>query len=313
MKIDKSRILNAKAYLKNIPSGGVVRIVTNLTPELKLKLAGLGFPEALSNGDTILPPAVGPTSRFNAEGKFIIHRDQPKESRYVRTMMWRWKEWRGPDTVEKEEARDVWKDCYPRTFVAPPALEISFVESTDSEFAVVAAQLRNDIAHLETITHAINLMLELFGECEIVQEDLSQYTAPAINRVNWQMLPPGRQPWAALRAHLEQTLAKKSDDDKRIIIDRQAFVNSLQPDEIFVGLGGFDGYVAYVFNKYGLVVLESVSWGNAIYVLGEDWQTVARMSKAEVLQDERHVARIIHAKSWKAALARLLFSSQAAE
>lgn len=43
----------------------------------------LGFSNTSSMGDGLLPNVVGPNSRFNAEGKWIVHRDQPMEKRPI--------------------------------------------------------------------------------------------------------------------------------------------------------------------------------------------------------------------------------------
>lgn len=48
------------------------------------------------------------------------------------------------------------------------------------------------------------------------------------------------------------------------IIQRQEFLNSYKPKEVVLGTAGFKGYLAYVFNT--IVILESVRYGNAIYV-----------------------------------------------
>jgi hypothetical protein len=59
-------------------------------------------------------------------------------------------------------------------------------------------------------------------------------------------------------------------------------------------------------------VLESVRMDNAIYVFGLEWQGVSQLTKAQVLSNNYHQDRIIHAKGWKGRLARLLAKSAAA-
>ena len=83
----------------------------------RLERAGLGVHPA--NGTRVLPPATsGAASRRNANGFDIIHRDQPKETRY-RQISWTWTEHHGRDTVERTGVKDVPYLRYPRTFIPP--------------------------------------------------------------------------------------------------------------------------------------------------------------------------------------------------
>jgi len=79
-----------------------------------------------------------------------------------------------------------------------------------------------------------------------------------------------------------------------------------------VSRGGFDDYLAYLFRARKIVILESVRRDNAIYVFGRDWKKVSQLTKAEVLSNRFHVARIVHTKGWKTQLARLMARTRAA-
>ena len=60
-------------------------------------------------------------SRRNAEGHYIIHKDQPKETRTIGVRTWTRKQWAGRGQVtEVTESVNVERECYPRTFVPPP-------------------------------------------------------------------------------------------------------------------------------------------------------------------------------------------------
>lgn len=250
-------------------------------------------------------------SRFNANGKWEVHRDRPKEPRYIRTVLWRWTQWAGRDKEEHEGFKDIFRDCYPRDFVDPPAVELTYMER-DGERLVVSPELLNDSRSADRNRHTINLLLELFGECETVARDLTRLSPPAIRKVNWHMLPSGRHPWERLRDHLDEALKRRSEDTRRVIMDRQETIRSYGPTDIFIGAGGFDDYLAYVFPARKLVILESVRKDNALYVFGRDWQRVSQLSKAEVLSNRFHLARIVHSDGWKGRLARLMARPAAA-
>ena len=106
-------------------------------------LAKIGFAKTPLDGQTVLPAILGPTSRFNAEGKHVVLKDRPKESRYIRTVRWRWKQWAGRyGNEEREDFRDIWRDCYQREFIPPPAIELTCVESEGRQL-VVSPVFRN--------------------------------------------------------------------------------------------------------------------------------------------------------------------------
>lgn len=311
MEIRKTRIINLENYLGAIPDGRSFRIITNVT-ERPEQLARAGFGPVLGGGETVLPTPHGRVSRYNADGRWTVRRDLPKELRYIRTISWRWRQWAGRDQhEEKEEFRDIYRDCYPRELVPPPSVEVTYVEV--EELRLIASPVLTRTAQRgEANKHAINLFLELFGVCELVTEDLARYSRLDLRTVNWRMLPPGEYPWEQLRTHLEQMLDRTSENTQRVILDRAAFLRSLNPDQVFVGAGGFGDYVAYLFRVRGIVVLESIRRDNALYVFGDDWQTVSRLTKAEVLSQRRQQARIIHTDGWKDRLQAVVNRSAAA-
>lgn len=312
MMIRKKRIRSVANYLAGIAVGAELWPVVQLNEGLQKRLSRAGFPGDPKIGDTVLPNAVGPISRFNADGRWKVHRDKPKEERYVRTVRWRWKQWAGGGHQEEhEDFRDIYQRCYPRTHIEPPGVELSYVEQGGDAF-IVSPVSRNIEGNYEAICHQINLLLELFGECELVKADLNRYTALKVNRLNWNMLPPGKHPWPKLHAHLKGCLGRLSENTQSVIFDRQKTILDFEPDEQFIGAGGFSDYIAYVFKDRGIVVLESIRKGNAIYIFGENWAQFSRLTKAEVLNKDLHLTRLIHTKGWKTKFARLMDGREAA-
>jgi hypothetical protein len=143
MMIRKAYIRNVESYLAGLPAGVAFRPVVEIDDNLMARLPALGFAPAPENGDTVLPASVGPTSRFNADGHWIVHRDLTKEERYIRTVSWRWKQWAGRDrTEEREEFRDINRECYPRTLVPPPGVELTFLDC-DGGRLLIAPLMKN--------------------------------------------------------------------------------------------------------------------------------------------------------------------------
>mgnify|MGYP001339474925 CR=1 FL=1 len=312
MRIEQKYAINLERFLQGVPKGGKFRVVTPRSTVTDARLAQISCPSSPSQGDTFLPSILGRVSRVNAEGEWRVLRDQPKEPRYIRTVRWKWTQWVGRgETEEHEDDCDIYRDCYPRDFIEPQAAELTILRNGD-DFVLASEVLANTGASHERAKHVINLLLELFGRCEIVATDLKHYRPATERRVNWQMLPPGEYPWDVLHGHLTKMLKGRAESTTTVIFERQANMKTYEPDEIWTGLGGFSDYVAYVFKARKIVVLESVRRDNAIYVFGRDWQTVAQLTKAQVLSGKLHKERIVHSKGWKTRLAKFLSVAKSA-
>ena len=310
MHIQMTRIVNVEKYLSAIPPNAEFSVVIEVNQTLPEKLAAVGFSDSPDDGDTILPQIHGPISRYNAEGKWVIRRDLSKEPRYIRTVRWQWKQWSGQDTEEHEDFRDIWRDCYPRELIPPSSIELTYRRYQGREFVTTRNLVNNpDSASLNR--HAINLALELFGNCDLAIGSNFE-KIPEIKRVNWRFLPPGKYPWDKLAPHLEHRLSRANDGTKLVILDRQETIKFYQPDELYVGEGGFSDYIGYVFKDRNIVVLESIQRDNAIYVFGEGWDRFSSLTKAEIISGNLHRGRIVHAKGWKQKLHTTLLSSKAA-
>lgn len=301
MRIVRTRILNEDRYLGEILLGQSFRLLSSATPE---NLSKAGFNEGAPVGATLLPSIVGRTTRFNAEGRWITRRDQPKERRYIGSRIFQRMEWHGDQQVPRESVVDFHRMCYPRELVAPPALELTIVEVNGRQFLCTPpVEKRNDGG--ADARHVINLMLELFRETDIVREDLAPLIMPELESANWTFLPPGEHPFDRVAEHIARVVARKPLV-ARFASERQEFIVGLGPDHIFKGEGGFSDYFAYLFEDRGLTVLESIAIGNAIYVLDQNWQVASRLTKAQILDQNLHKERVVHSEGWRVRLVAAL-------
>lgn len=295
MRIDRTQIRNLDRYLNVLPPGSTFKLISEVDDRL---LERMGFELPVPIGATALPAAVGRVTRFNAEGKWHIRRDLPKELRFVGSRSWVRKEWRGRDqTEEVEDTIYIHRWAYPRDLHEPPSVELTYVEH-DGHRLVVSPELTFQPANSEINKHTINMMLELFRACEIVLHDLARLTPPAELRANWVMLPPGEHPWDRIEAHIKKVFAGKAPSVAKAVLQRQDVILAHKPSVTWRGLGGFSDYVAYIFDDRGVVVLESVHYGNALYVLGEDWEELSKLTKAQIIRHQLAEHRIIHTKGW---------------
>lgn len=306
MRINKKRIMNVEAYLSAVPAGAEFRLIADVQSLSEGALERLGFVLPVLDGTSILPQALGPVSRFNADGRWHIRRDLSKEERYIRTVQWSWKQWTGRgDYEEHTDFRDIHRECYPREFVPPPSLELTYTVNDDREL-LTSASLTHDAALADLNKHAINLFLELFGYCEIVTSNLTALNPPNVRYANWRLLPPGEHPWDRIEEHIHRVVRARASSTREVIWDRQTTLRSHAPGEIYLGNGGFDDYLAYIFRDKGLVVLESIRKDNAIYIFGLDWEELSRMTKAQIIANNLHLHRIVHTRGWKDRLRQVL-------
>lgn len=306
------RVLNVERHVGCVAEGAKFRLLVRIEPDDALRLEKAGFDKnLLRDGDTVLPAGIGPATRLNANGRWQVRRDLPKELRYITTVMWKRMQWAGRNREEHETAVDIHRMCYPRELVPPTGFELTW-RLQDRDAFLLSPQFRLEPAALKDIKIAMNVLLEIFGRCEVVDADLEGIPPAPVQRVNWRMLPAGEHPWPRLEVHLADALRRTPDRVSAVILDRQQAILSHGPDAMFVGVGGFSDYLAYEFRSCGVVILESIRRGNALYVFGSDWRKVSALTKAEILAGSLHLERVIHSEGWKARLREVLATRRAA-
>lgn len=279
-------------YRKIIERLPMFRLISPpLTEELAKKV---GFESLPTEGDAILPVAIGKSTTFNAHGKEIVRRDLPMEtlSRMINTS---WKDWHG-QTHYGTQTRDY--EAYPRE-LSPPLEE--FLTAMRKEYQLVAASrvIRRDEPEAN-IVNILNVFLELFLSVEIVQPDLTEPIQ--IRKINWKILPQGEYPFNRAKQALEDYLNKLSKDNRATATERIRSVTRHNPDFIAVGLGGFSDYVVFGFTDHQRYVFESPNTGNATYIFRDEWEPISHLSKRDILQGNLQEERIIHNSRWYRAI-----------
>jgi hypothetical protein len=307
MRITRTHVRNLDLYVHPDLRDQFVRVVSPMTELSADKLSRIGLDQPLAEGESYLPPSVGRTSRFNAEGKWVTLRDHPKEKRYIRTIHWTWKQFTGGGgTEDVEDSRDIYRMCYPRDIVLPPSEEVFGFPIDGVIYA--ATESVSLPGESERVRHQVNLMLELFKECEVVRADGTS-ASPARTHRRWTFLPSGPFKKGDITQSLEPVLSRLGVGDKIILSERQDFLTELDPQEVAQGQGGFNDYLAYVFPQYGRVVLESLRRDNAIYVFKSAWESFSRLTKRQILDSGVHDARVLHTKGWQGRLMEILRSN----
>jgi hypothetical protein len=111
----------------------------------------------------------------------------------------------------------------------------------------------------------------------------------------WELLPPGQLTREGMLEHYRRLA--RAYPERGYLPERMVKAHSLGPRAWWKGRKGFYGYVVFEFAGTEKVLLECPVYGNAIYVLGSDWQRLSRKSKGAVLLDDE-TERIPHAGDW---------------
>lgn len=309
MRLTQKSLRKLDTGLRGISHGTVVvpGLADPTSHKERLKQLGL---DALEVGDAMVPPPVGKFTEFNAEGREVVHKDQPKV-RVYRDAYVRWIEWHGPDMREEWGVQSRPYKQYPRTQEPPVGLELRLVETSAGDRALVTAAFTYG-HHDEDLLHAINLMLELFGECDLLTEDFSAQLGAPTRRLNWELLRPGEMTTAGIRRRLEPAFKGKPVNAQHVAEHRLAVAESLKPEFLGVGRGGFRGYIVFGFPSKNLYVLECLFHGNATYIFGEDWEDLSQLTKTQVLHERRYKHRLEHRGKWGWQLRRIVQSAVAA-
>lgn len=306
MIINKKRIRALSAYTKGVEEGQPVVVSVGVLDIESDKATDIGFSPDFSPGESVLPRAIGNITKFNAEGKVIPLKDEPKETHY-RQQEWTWREFRGRyDFEEKSKIVDIPYERYPREYIEPPSVELNIAINAEGEKFIISDLVELSPNNDDLLVHIINLFLEVFGQCEIRSENLDSIIRAPLRRLNWDVLPPGKKSWAELKLLVREATGSLSGGNKVVIEKRLESINVHEPDFVAVGRAGFSGYLIFGFPKKNLYILESTKTNNATYVIENNWEVLSGLTKAEILENNLHKDRIIHRESWFNEINRVL-------
>jgi hypothetical protein len=120
--------------------------------------------------------------------------------------------------------------------------------------------------------------------------------------VYWEIFPPGTVD-EVVRFFSEGMIGAKGTrritSTEKILRERvEAFV-ALRPEAYIRGRDQLNQYIGAKIAE-NVVVFENWHYGNALYVLREDWEEISKRSRIELLHDaEARFERIIHSPGWQ--------------
>lgn len=291
---NKSRIRKTAAYLQPIADNASFYITVPVKSVNVNRMKLIGF-RKMGPGENILPRAIGSVSGYNANGRYIVHRELPKITKYR--------------SFDAPGWHDTWHEvtvpykAFPRTYEAGPEIRLTIVEN-NGELFVASPKLTKTVETDFLNKHVINLFLDLFGDFQLKGDRLqSAFTDLPIRRLDWTLLPPGEYPWSRIES--ENLLSKRKDGKERPIRHTDDIIRQFKPESCAIGNGGFKGYVAFCFPQKGITLLENKFHGNATYVFNQDWEELSKLTKASIIQGQLALKRIEHRKGWEREIIQL--------
>jgi hypothetical protein len=285
-----------------------------------VELAHLGVSANLGSvslaSESVLPqPTRGRWSRWNVEGRVVVLRDLPKIDKIF--------SWTSPNFGDPSkgyhtiiQSRQVWQ----RHIRFGQSIPIVLSLKADDDYSVrIVARVDRlfDRRRLDgdDLLLAISLLQENFGAVNIRPSDRGVEEWAAAQAVKWELLPPGdgaRVPtFDAVKRHF-----RLPDDDERtrIASERYRQIIAMNPSSTIVGSAGFARYLGFRFRE-DLIALENLDYGNAIYLMYNDWEDLSKRSRTELLAStDAHYDRIRHTAGWQERLRqRLILKGHAVE
>lgn len=289
-------------YVSKVRTYSLSALASGVLAHLQITADG----ESVSHETGVVPAATnGRWSRYNLEGKVVVRKDLPKvEKEFGGWTVPNFGDWgRGSHVhyaTRKVFQREIWHGKqYPILIdvqgTADGRATLGF--RVDCLFDRTALEERD--LHL-----AVSLLREnLHSGPTITSSELSTADWLDDQQVSWEFLPKGELSFDRVVTRFRR---KPTGPSLTTVHERFDAVSSLHPNAIVIGEGKFARYIGFKFRE-DLVVLENFDYGNALYVMYDDWATLSRRSRMDLLSDpQADFDRIRHTDGWEDRLRALL-------
>lgn len=245
------------------------------------------------------PTDVGVWSKTNLRGYERRLTDQPKEERTWSIEVPNYGDWsKGSHEIVFSRM------CYPKK-ISPPkqmAIDMEQVAEVADEDAIQVRFIVEEVLDPtderfdRDLFYDLNVLQENVGDVDVFPADATLQDYQDTLRVNWEILPPGERDENITRIIGPRDL---SDEERGEVAERYDFFRSLDPERIIYGTSGFQRYFGAVISE-DCVIFENTSYGNAMYIMGEDWEELSQLSRTELLeQAHADYDRVVHQGHWK--------------
>lgn len=293
--------------LKNITGNSVIvayglRVSLSDIAKEKFKSVNIEYKsdKLIIPSTSVFPQAnAGKVSEHNINGYEIIHKDWPKIDKEIflgdRPVYGDW----------EKGSFSLWQTrlVYQRTFVPPRGCSIKIPkynflkESNQLEITfVVEPSLKVGDKNFESdLLFELSLLKENIGYCDVFIDTTTPDEIFKTRKLSWALFPPGTREF---KSEVERKILSKSPDIQKSILSRVEFIESLNPDTYIVGSGFNSNYYGALFYN-DFVVFDNIDYGNATYILYEDWEQLSKLSRSELMKSSSKYIRLVHDEVWK--------------
>ena len=260
---------------------------------IKVRGGEIVFPAAVTP-----PPDTGLYSNRNINGWEVKRTDLPKINKTIhlgeRPNYGDWS--KGSFSLWQTRAVYQVDEFAPRDFQIRISAVKAQNDSATLKFEVSCTLDQADADFDEDLLFCLNLLQENTGLCDVdrAEKTLEEYAASLI--VDWEIFPPGSVD--AFYAKVSGKIGKVSPETTAVINERVQEFRKLSPQLYIFGTGGFNKYIGAKLSD-NVVVFENIRYGNALYVLYENWETVSKRSRIDLMHGtSAEYERIPHAEGW---------------
>ncbi len=325
MPVTEKRFPNHSAYLKAPKSvvdalAGIQSDLVQIAATKRIPLsdiqAGLYSHAGLSSdGDKVISatgnqpvPEAGKWSERNAFGWIIIRKDLPMTTKSFAFEAPNF----GDAARNGTSMRVIQREVYQRQVFEPRGLLINTeIMAVTGDTFVVKFSLNEllDRKHREfdrLLLWSLNVLKENVGITGVHAADASREDFLGSLTLSWEIFPPGTVNEVVARLAKSPARPGNAPDFEQHVRDRVALFERLKPINYIRGQGGFGSYFGAQFAD-DLVVFENLRYGNAIYILYENWEDISRRSRLDLLRDnDAQFDRIAHVADWQDRLQELI-------
>ncbi|WP_157950384.1 hypothetical protein [Pannonibacter carbonis] len=244
----------------------------------------------------------GMRSKRNLDGWVNVRRDLPKFTKYFYHDIAIYGDATRNGMMTVAIPREVYeRDEYPPYLFH---VEISVKEHLKNGlygivFSVDEVFLRGSSSFDEDLFFAVNLLQETTGVSGVVAAENPDFVFSSV--LNWEFFPPGNL--EAVKTSLCSGNRPISEDT---VSERLDLFEQFNPLQYLRGLGGNDYYVGAKYSD-DLVVFENLKYGNALYVLYDDWEELSKRPRSELLKlRTSKFDRLVHVQGWETRFAVLM-------
>jgi len=143
----------------------------------------------------------------------------------------------------------------------------------------------------------LNLLQENIGSTNVFRSDATVNDFIQSLQVQWEIFPPGERNEDIDR--IIQGVRNLTPQRIAQIQERYNFLRNQNPIQIITGSSGMRRYFGAKFSEQ-LVVFENTTYGNALYILFQNWRDLSRLSRTEIqTRPNDQYIRVKHSGDWQ--------------